>query len=446
LDACHPSARGQRTQHVRIAIIGTGIAGMGAGWALQQSGHELTVFEAGNYIGGHTNTVPVVLDGQVWPVDTGFIVFNSWTYPNFIRLLDHLGVPSRPTTMGFSVRDERNGLEYAGASVATLFAQWRNVLRPSHIGMIRDILRFNREAPSLLHGDDHRTTLGDYLTAQRYSRAFIERYIVPMGSAIWSAPEGDLLRFPVRFFVRFFHNHGMLSVDERPVWRTVSGGSASYIPLLVRGFRERIRLDTPVQSVVRDADGVTITSRVGVERFDQVIFACHSDQALALLGDASDDERTILGALPYQMNEAVLHTDVRMMPRTRSTWSAWNYHVLGDSTRPVALTYDMNILQGFESAPKRFLVTLNRSDAIDPASVIQRIRYHHPVYSVPGVAAQARWNDINGTRRSWFCGAYWRYGFHEDGLWSGLRVAAGLGSLAPWGQPIVEDRLVTVPP
>jgi len=406
---------------MKIAVIGAGIAGNVAAYHLARE-HEVTIFEAGSHLGGHTHTHEVEQAGRRYSVDTGFIVFNDWTYPNFIRLLDELGVASQPSNMGFSVRDERSGLEYSGSTLDTLFAQRRNLLRPSFWRMLRDILRFNREAPALLArpGDD--LTLGDYLAENGYSHGFVEHYIVPMGAAIWSTDPQNLLRFPARYFVRFFHNHGLLSVDDRPQWRVICGGSARYVEALTTVFRDRVRLKTPVQAVRRLAGQVYVKARgMDAERFDAAFLACHSDQALAILADATPLEREILGAIPYQKNEAVLHTDTRLMPRARRAWAAWNYHVLPEEGGRVALTYNMNILQSLD-APEPFLVTLNHNDAIDPARIVKRIRYEHPLYTREGVAAQARQHEINGPLNTYFCGAYWRFGFHEDGVVSTLQA------------------------
>ncbi|HCU53071.1 MAG TPA: FAD-dependent oxidoreductase [Gammaproteobacteria bacterium] len=406
---------------MRIAIIGTGIAGNVAAWHLNRE-HDITVFEAGAHIGGHTHTHKVEQAGQPYNVDTGFIVFNDWTYPNFIQLLEQLGVASQPSAMSFSVRAEPSGLEYNGTSLNTLFAQRRNLLRPSFWRMIRDILRFNREAPALLSGSGNDLNLGDYLAQQRYSREFVDHYIIPMGAAIWSTDPVTMQRFPARFFVRFFHNHGMLSVDRRPQWRVIRGGSARYVERLTAPFRDRIRLNTPVEWIRRLPDRVLVKARgLETEHFDAVFMACHSDQALRLLADPSPLEQEVLGAIPYQENEAVLHTDTRMLPRSHRAWAAWNYHVLPEARERVALTYNMNILQSLE-APTPFLVTLNHSEAIDPAKVIRRVSYQHPLFTPAGVAAQVRQPDINGPLRTFYCGAYWRNGFHEDGVVSALQA------------------------
>ncbi len=403
----------------RIAVIGTGIAGMVAAYRLHRD-HEITVFEANDYIGGHTHTHDIELGGWRHAVDSGFIVFNDWTYPNFIRLLDELGVESQPSNMSFSVKCERTGLEYNGTSLNTLFAQRRNLLRPSFHRMIRDILRFNREAPALLDQSDDRVTLGEFLSAQGYSPGFIDHYIVPMGAAIWSTDPVRMLGFPARYFVRFLHNHGMLSVNDRPVWRVIKGGSARYSERLTAAYRERIQLNSPIAWIRRQASHVEIKpAGHEAQRFDAVFIATHSDQALSLLADATATEREVLGAIPYQANEAVLHTDTAMLPRRRRAWAAWNYHVLRQQAGPVALTYNMNILQGLH-APQTFCVTLNHGDAIDPARIIKRMRYHHPLYTPEGVAAQQRHAEINGVKRTFYCGAYWRFGFHEDGVVSAL--------------------------
>jgi predicted NAD/FAD-binding protein len=409
---------------MKIAIIGTGISGLTAAWQLCYE-HDLTIFEANNYIGGHTNTVEVETQGQCYAVDTGFIVFNDWTYPNFIDLLNQLGVASQPTLMSFSVRCERTGLEYNGENLNTLFAQRRNLFRPSFHRMIRDILRFNREAPKLL-GGSRNISLNAYLREQNYSQEFTEHYILPMAAAIWSAEPAVTGEMPVRFFVQFFKNHGLLSVNDRPQWRVIQGGSRRYVERLTAPFRERIRLACPVEWVRRHPQQVHVKPRQGpVESFDQVIFATHSDQALRLLADPTSREREILGAIPYQYNEAVLHTDTRLLPHRKRAWAAWNYHLPEQSGTQVAVTYNMNILQGLK-APETFCVTLNRSGAIDPARILYRTVYHHPVFTEAGVKAQARRDEISGVNRTWYCGAYWSYGFHEDGVNSGLAVGQGL--------------------
>ncbi len=404
---------------MRIAVVGTGIAGNVAAYHLGKH-HEVTVFEADNRIGGHTNTVDVKLAGRDYAVDTGFIVFNDRTYPNFIELLDELGVAWQDSDMSFSMRNESNGLEYKGATLNTLFAQRRNLLRPSFYRMIRDVLRFEREALQFLDKGENLISLGEFLSSRNYSSEFIEHYIIPMGAAIWSALPGGMQEMPAAFFIRFFKNHGLLSVDNRPTWRVIKGGSNRYVEKLVQGHRDRIHLNAPVQRIRRFATHVELkVNGAEPQYFDQVFLACHSDQALAMLEDPSMEERQVLGAIRFQSNEAVLHTDTNLMPKRKLAWAAWNYHVLAEDQDKVALTYNMNILQGLD-APEQFCVTLNNSDKIDPERVLQTIEYSHPVFTEQAIAAQARHQEINGPKRTYYCGAYWRYGFHEDGVLSAL--------------------------
>lgn len=414
---------------MKIAVIGAGISGLTCAHRLSAN-HEVSVFESGPRVGGHTATVDVQLGTRRYAIDTGFIVFNDWTYPNFIALLDELGVPSKPTAMGFSVMDAASGLEYAGSNLDTLFAQRRNLLSPGFIAMVRDILRFNRESVADLEAGrlDERETLRTYLARNDYGDRFTEHYLVAMGSAIWSSDCNTILDFPAGFFLRFFKNHGLLSVKDRPQWRVVEGGSREYLRPLCARFAQRIRIDCPVQSVLRKpGGGVELLLPDGeAQAFDQVVLATHSDQALKMLASPSDAEREVLGAIPYTRNEVVLHTDVRLLPRKRKTWSSWNY-ALTDSRQPAAVTYNMNILQGIE-APETFCVTLNNSAAINPYKVLGRFEYDHPVFSLAGMAAQRRWADINGIGDIWFCGAYWHNGFHEDGVVSALRVAEAIDS------------------
>lgn len=406
---------------MKIAIIGSGIAGNVAAYHLHKD-HDITLFEANDYVGGHTHTHTIEWQDRQLSIDTGFIVFNYRTYPNFTRLLDELQVPVQPSNMGFSVKCETTGLEYNGNNLNSLFAQRRNLLRPSFHRMLRDILRFNRQAPSLLQSCDDSLSLGDYLQQQAYGHEFIERYIIPMGAAIWSTDPARMQTFPAYSFVRFFHNHGLLSVADRPTWYVIKGGSNQYVKKLIQPFRDRIRLNSRVESIRRFPGHVEITPRnQPTERFDAVFIASHSDQALAMLSDATKQEQEILGAIPYQENTAVLHTDKTILPERRLAWAAWNYHLLQESSSRVALTYNMNILQGLDT-PEQFCVTLNNDSAIDESRIIKRMRYHHPVYTPTGMAAQQRQKEINGTNRTYFCGAYWRYGFHEDGVVSALNA------------------------
>ena len=404
---------------LKIAVVGTGIAGNVAAWHLNKS-HDVTVYEANGYVGGHTNTVNVpTRDGEL-PVDTGFIVFNDRTYPNFLNLLNGLDVPWQNSEMSFSVRAPRASLEYNGSNLNGLFAQRRNVARPSFIRMIREILKFNREAPRLLDEPAGEQTLGDYLEENGYGSAFIEHYLVPMGAAIWSAEPEMMREMPAHFFVRFFSNHGLLSLQNRPQWRVIQGGSREYVKKLTAGHRDRIRLNCPVQSIRRLPDKVIVSAQgVPTESYDYVFLACHSDQALKMLADATSTESSVLGAIPYQRNEAVLHTDASLMPKRRRAWASWNYHLPTDDNRRVTLTYHMNRLQGLNTE-KDYFVTLNSNGLIRPESVIRTIQYDHPIFTTDGVNAQARHHEIDGVHRTYFCGAYWRYGFHEDGVVSAL--------------------------
>ncbi len=403
---------------MKIAIVGSGIAGNTAAYLLRDR-HEITVFEAADHVGGHTNTIDVESSAGSLPVDTGFIVFNDRTYPEFNRLLSEIGQSWQPSVMSFSVQSEATGLEYNGANLDALFAQRSNLLRPSFWRMVRDILRFNREAPALLEQGERGLRLGDYLDHGGFGREFERLYLVPMAAAIWSAEPALVREMPAYFLVRFFLHHGLLQLEDRPAWRVISGGSREYVARLTAGHRERIRLGCPVRGVARDEGGVSVTSPAGRERYDAVFLACHSDQALALLDDPDPIEREVLGAIPYQQNEAVLHTDTRLMPRRRRAWAAWNYHVPRDTCASVAVTYNMNILQSLP-VPEQYLVTLNHGDRIRGDSVIRRIRYDHPVFTRESVAAQSRHAEINAGGRTYFCGAYWRNGFHEDGVVSAI--------------------------
>ena len=402
---------------MKIAIIGSGIAGNTIAHHLHQH-HDITVFEANSHVGGHTHTHDIEIFGKNYAIDTGFIVFNDRTYPQFIDLLDSLKVAWQPSQMSFSVRNETNGLEYNGTSLNSLFAQRRNLFKLKFYGMIRDILRFNKQSVALLNSDDE-IKLGDYLLNNGYKPAFINEYIVPMGAAIWSTDAAKMMDFPARFLVRFFHHHGMLTVNNRPQWRTISGGSARYVEKLSAAFSHKIRLNTPIVSVVRQDDCVKIKPKHGDEEtFDYVFFACHSDEALKLLNANSTLlERDILGAIPYQENTVYLHHDISLLPKRKLAWAAWNYHVTAQPSNKVLVTYNMNILQNITS-PQPILVTLNHTNFINPAKVIKRLKYTHPVFNIAGAAAQARHAEISGHNRTGYAGAYWRNGFHEDGVMS----------------------------
>ena len=411
---------------MKIAIIGTGISGMVAAWYLQRE-HSITVFEANDYVGGHTHTVTVEKDGRPYAIDTGFIVFNKRTYPNFCKLLDLLGVESQESEMSFSVKCERTGLEYCGTSLNTLFAQRTNLFRPSFLQMLMEILRFNRQSPQLLSEDSSDISLGDYLDRGHYSETFRENYLIPMGAAIWSTSPSKMLEFPARYFIQFLVNHGLVTLTDRPIWRTIVGGSWRYIDRLTESFRDRIRLNCPVISVRRNEDHVNVTSASGPEQFDQVVFATHGDQALRLLSDPSAVEREVLTPFVCSKNIAVLHTDASLLPKRRRAWASWNYHLSNSPLDAPSVTYQMNILQRLNST-ETFCVTLNREAAIRPDKILGRFVYEHPIYSPGAVLSQRRHSEISSIRhRTHFCGAYWGFGFHEDGVKSALVVAKAFG-------------------
>jgi predicted NAD/FAD-binding protein len=413
---------------MKLAIIGSGISGLVAAYRLHID-HEIVVYEANDYPGGHTNTVDVDLDGERHAIDTGFIVFNDWTYPNFIALLNELRIATRPTTMSFSVSDTRNGLEYNGHSLNTLFAQRRNLLRPSFHRMLAEIVRFNREARQLVADCSDETSVGEFLSQHGYSREFSEQYLFPMGAAIWSCPTGIFAQFPIRFMIEFYHNHGLLNLLHRPTWRVVEGGSRTYVKAIVRGFEDRIRLRTPVKRVQRFADRVEVTPCGSeTEAFDHVIFACHSDQALRILGDdATATEGDVLSAFPYGRNVALLHTDISLLPRTRRAWASWNYRLTGDASAAASVTYNLNLLQGIRSR-NTFCLTLNDETSVEPARVLRRFEYHHPVFTSRRATAQARNAELLNANRTSYCGAYWKNGFHEDGVNSALAVVRAIRS------------------
>lgn len=426
---------------MNIAIIGAGISGLTAAYYMRDK-HNITVYEAAPRIGGHTATVDVEHEGRHYAIDTGFIVYNDWTYPNFIELMQELGVETQPTEMSFSVRCDESGLEYGGNNLNTLFAQRRNLLRPSFHRMLRDILRFNREAIADLESGriSATTTLGEYLVDNRYGEAFIYQYLLPMGCAIWSASTERMVDFPLLFFTRFFKNHGLLSVNDRPQWHVIKGGSRRYLEPLIREFRSAIRLDAKISAVRRHPQAVELVMANGLTvHYDQVVFACHSDQALGLLGDASRNERDALEAIPYQSNEVVLHTDESLLPRHRAAWSSWNYWLRERQQQRAVLNYNMNILQGLKS-DTTFCVTLNATESISPARIIDSFNYSHPVFSLESVAAARKIQDFNGLNRTWFAGAYLGNGFHEDGVVSGRRVADAINQLVP-SMPVDMDSL-----
>ncbi len=413
---------------MRIAIIGTGISGSLAARLLSTK-HLVSVFEANHYAGGHAHTVDVAIAGESFPIDTGFMVFNRRTYPNFCRLLELLEVSSQPSDMSFSVRCSQSGTEYQGSSLNGVFAQRSNILRPTFLNMLRDIGRFNRLGTSAATSGELQDgrCVKDFLNGCRLGKRFRDQYLVPMGAAIWSAEPQAILDFPADFMIGFFANHGLMQLRDRPKWRTIAGGSRSYVAALLEPIRDRVRLNCPVASVTRMPNEVMVKPIHGSpESFDQVVFASHADQALKLLSDATLDEQQILGAFPYHSNEAILHTDSSLLPKRKRAWASWNYHIPPDAAKAASVTYDLSRLQRHNSA-RPILLTLNDSTHIDPDKILRKFTYHHPAYSCHSIVAQRRYNEINGRRRTHFCGAYWGYGFHEDGVNSALAVTRQFG-------------------
>jgi uncharacterized protein len=406
----------------KIAVIGSGIAGVTAAHYLS-SQYRVHLFEANDYIGGHTHTVDVTVNGVPCAVDTGFIVFNDRTYPNFIRLLDELAVSFQKTEMSFSVRNDAIGLEYNGHTLDTLFAQRKNLVSPSFWRMLMDIVRFNRQMKNAA-ADPAWQTLGEYLDARRFGSLFRDNYLFPMVAAIWSMGLDDIRDFPLPFFVRFFDNHGLLNLVDRPQWYTITGGSRSYIPKITARFADRIHLSSPVRNIVRESAGIRMMTDADEAMFDHVVFACHADQALSILDAPTDAETRVLQTLPFIDNQVVLHTDTRILPRTPKARASWNYNVTADHTDQTTLTYHMNILQRLD-LPATCLVTLNQE--IDANNVLQQFTYAHPAFSPSTINAQQKWDRISGFGGVHFCGAYWFNGFHEDGVKSALRVCAALG-------------------
>jgi predicted NAD/FAD-binding protein len=413
---------------MRIAIIGSGISGSLAA-RLLSTRHEVSLFEANNYAGGHANTVDVSVFGKQYQIDTAFMVFNRKTYPNFCRLLQLLQVESQPSDMSFSVRCSGSGIEYQSSSLNGLFTQRRNCLRPTFWKMLRDILQFNRRANTAASVGELKDgqTVREFLRECHVGKPFVEQYLVPMAAAIWSARPQAILDFPADFMIGFFLNHGLLQLRNRPQWRTIKGGSRNYVAPLLQPLADALRLSQSVESIVRTHEGVWVHPTDGIpELFDEVVLATHADQTLKLLTDPTPSERAILSAFPYQSSQAVLHADTRLLPTHKRAWASWNYHVRRDNERAASVTYNLSHLQNLNS-PSPILLTLNEADKIDRAKILRTFTYHHPAYSCASISAQTRFNEISGRNRTHFCGAYWGYGFHEDGVNSALAVARYFG-------------------
>ena len=412
---------------MKIAIIGSGISGLTAAYILNRN-HDVTIFEANDYIGGHTHTHKINIDGKNYSVDTGFIVYNERTYPKFIKLLDQLNVKRQLSTMGFSVKSASQDYEYAGESLDSLFAKRSNIFRFSFLKMLYEMYYFGKKADSIYQGLDMSTTLGEYLSDEKYSSEFINYFIIPMGAAIWSTPANKVLNMPAYFFIKFFYNHGMLETINRPNWWVIKNGSSEYIKKIIRGFENKINLSTPVKTVARKNEGIEIQLAKKEEtlKFDSVIFATHSDQALEMLENPTDTEKDILSSIPYQKNEVLLHTDSSVLPRRKLSWASWNYQLDSDPALPVVLTYNMNILQSI-NCKETLCVTLNDHNSVDETKILKKITYHHPLFNGKSIEAQKRKSEISGVNNTHYCGAYWRNGFHEDGVVSALDVCKDFG-------------------
>jgi uncharacterized protein len=410
---------------MRIAVIGSGIAGLAASWLLSRE-HDVTIYEANDYLGGHTHTHDVQIGERSFAVDTGFIVFNPPHYPLLSKLFGELGVESQSTSMSFAVSNERAGLEYNATNLNGLFCQRRNLISPRFLRMVRDIVRFYRESPALLTDGNPDITLADYLAANRYSDAFRDDHLIPMASALWSSPSAAIMEFPAKYLVQFMANHQMLQTAGRPQWRTVKGGSNQYVKALRARWRVRERMNCAVRRVVRENDQVRVDSDSDTQHFDHAVLACHSDQALAMIENPSEKHHDILGAMTFQENDTVLHTDASVLPRRKKAWAAWNALVPMNESSQCTVSYCMNILQSLD-AEHPIVVSLNCTDRIAPEKILRRMRYHHPIYTTKSVAAQARKDEIQGVDRLWFAGAYWGWGFHEDGIRSAVDVADRLG-------------------
>lgn len=412
---------------MKIAIIGSGISGLTSAYLLNRN-HDITVFEANDYIGGHTHTHNIKIKNKEYAVDTGFIVYNERTYPNFIKLLDTLGVERQLSTMGFSVKSASEDYEYAGESLNSLFAKRSNIFRLGFLRMLYEMYRFGKKSDSTGLGLDVSITLGTYLRSENYSNEFINYFIIPMGAAIWSTPANKVLDMPAYFFIKFFYNHGMLEIINRPKWWVIKDGSSAYIKKIIKGFESKINLSSPIRTVSRLDNGIEIETANSKKPliFDAVVFATHSDQALGMLKDPTEKEKDILSSIPYQKNEVLLHTDSSVLPKRKLAWASWNYQLDSNPESPVVLTYNMNILQSLD-CDETFCVTLNDHQSVDKSKVLKKITYHHPLFTVKGIEAQKRKLEISGVNNTYYCGAYWHNGFHEDGVASAIEVCKHFG-------------------
>tara|TARA_B000000437_G_scaffold61434_1_gene44206 strand:+ start:1808 stop:3055 length:1248 start_codon:yes stop_codon:yes gene_type:complete len=412
---------------MKIAIIGSGISGLTSAYLLNRN-HDITVFEANDYIGGHTHTHNIKIKDKDYAVDTGFIVYNERTYPNFIKLLDTLGVERQLSTMGFSVKSASEDYEYAGESLNSLFAKRSNIFRLGFLRMLYEMYRFGKKSDSTGLGLDVSITLGTYLRSENYSNEFINYFIIPMGAAIWSTPANKVLDMPAYFFIKFFYNHGMLEIINRPKWWVIKDGSSAYIKKIIKGFESKINLSSPIRTVSRLDNGIEIETANSKKplMFDAVVFATHSDQALGMLKDPTEKEKDILSSIPYQKNEVLLHTDSSVLPKRKLAWASWNYQLDSNPESPVVLTYNMNILQSLD-CDETFCVTLNDHQSVDKSKVLKKITYHHPLFTVKGIEAQKRKLEISGVNNTYYCGAYWHNGFHEDGVASAIEVCKHFG-------------------
>jgi predicted NAD/FAD-binding protein len=439
-----PKRRGAREDRQKIAVVGTGISGLSAAWLLDKD-HDVTVYEKNHYVGGHSNTADIEVGGREIAVDTGFIVYNPLNYPNLVALFEHLDVPTKPSDMSFGASLDDGALEYSGTDLNGLFSQRRNILRPRFLRMLSDLFRFYREAPGLV--DDRslqNISLGDFLRHKGYRDAFVYDHLMPMGAAIWSSSIEEMLSFPALTFVRFFRNHGLLKLTDRPEWRTVDGGSREYVKRLTDSFKHRIRVGQPVTQIERSGETSTVKCSDGSqENYDHVVLACHADQALSLLANPTEEELAALGNIHYQANTAVLHTDTRLLPERKHAWASWNYLGIGKDNQKqlLCVTYLMNLLQGL-ATDTPVMVTLNPCKEIDPAKIIEIYDYEHPLFNIAAMQSQPKLWGLQGKQNTWFCGAYFGSGFHEDGIQAGLAVAEKLGGVKrPWTVPNPSTRV-----